>query len=46
MANDTFSALAHPLRREIVEPLSRGLATVGEVTHGFAVSKPTVSRHL
>lgn len=46
MANDTFSALAHPLRREIVERLSRGAATVGEVTRDFAVSKPTVSRHL
>jgi DNA-binding transcriptional ArsR family regulator len=46
MANDTFSALAHPLRREIVERLSRGPATVGEVTHDFGVAKPTISRHL
>jgi DNA-binding transcriptional ArsR family regulator len=46
MANDTFSALAHPLRREIVERLSAGPATVGEVTHDFSVSKPTISRHL
>ena len=46
MANDTFTALAHPLRREIVERLSRGPATVGEVTSDFAVSKPTISRHL
>jgi len=46
MANDTFKALAHPLRREIVERLSGGTATVGEVTGDFAVSKPTVSRHL
>jgi DNA-binding transcriptional ArsR family regulator len=46
MANDTFTALAHPLRREIVERLSEGPATVGEVTRDFAVSKPTISRHL
>src|ERR1700739_4001918 len=46
MANDTFSALAHPLRREIVERLSAGAATVGEVTRDFGVSKPTISRHL
>jgi DNA-binding transcriptional ArsR family regulator len=46
MANDTFSALAHPLRREIVERLSAGPATVGEVTRDFGVSKPTISRHL
>jgi DNA-binding transcriptional ArsR family regulator len=46
MANDTFTALAHPLRREIVERLSSGPATVGEVTRDFGVSKPTISRHL
>ena len=46
MANDTFGALAHPLRREIVERLSRGPATVGDVTGDFAVSKPTISRHV
>lgn len=46
MANDTFKALAHPLRRDIVERLSGGMATVGEVTRDFEVSKPTISRHL
>jgi DNA-binding transcriptional ArsR family regulator len=46
MANDTFKALAHPVRRDIVERLSRGEATVGEVSRGFGVSKPTISRHL
>ncbi|HEY1595205.1 MAG TPA: metalloregulator ArsR/SmtB family transcription factor [Thermoleophilaceae bacterium] len=46
MANDTFRALAHPLRRDIVERLSGGGATVGEVTRDFGVSKPTISRHL
>jgi DNA-binding transcriptional ArsR family regulator len=46
MANDTFKALSHPLRRDIVERLSCGTATVGEVTRDFGVSKPTISRHL
>jgi DNA-binding transcriptional ArsR family regulator len=46
MANDAFKALAHPLRRDIVQRLSGGVATVGEVTRGFGVSKPTISRHL
>jgi DNA-binding transcriptional ArsR family regulator len=46
MANDAFSALAHPLRREIVERLSGGSATVGEVSRDFDVAKPTISRHL
>ena len=46
MANDVFAALAHPIRREIVERLSGGPASVGEVTRDFGVSKPTLSRHL
>ncbi len=46
MANDMFRVLAHPIRRDIVERLSGGPATVGEVTRDFGVSKPTISRHL
>jgi DNA-binding transcriptional ArsR family regulator len=46
MANDAFSALAHPIRREIVERLSGGSATVSEATGDLGVSKPTISRHL
>jgi len=46
MANDAYAALAHPIRREIVERLSGGPATVGEASRGLGVSKPTISRHL
>ena len=46
MANDAFTALAHPIRRELVERLSGGAATVGEASRGLGVSKPTISRHL
>jgi len=46
MANDTFVALAHPIRRQIVERLSGGVATVGEATSGLGVAKPTISRHV
>jgi DNA-binding transcriptional ArsR family regulator len=46
VANDPFSALAHPTRREIVERLSGGPATVGEASRNLRVSKPTISRHL
>jgi DNA-binding transcriptional ArsR family regulator len=42
----SFGALAHPLRRAIVERLAAGPASVGEATRGFPVSKPAVSRHL
>ncbi len=46
MVNDSFKALSHPLRREIVERLAAGPATVGEVTRGFPVSKPAITKHL
>ncbi len=46
MANDAFKALAHPIRRGIIERLSDGAATVGEATRDLGVSKPTISRHL
>ena len=46
MANDAFTALAHPTRREIVERLSGGAATVGEASRDLGISKPTISRHL
>jgi DNA-binding transcriptional ArsR family regulator len=49
MVNDldrSFTALAHPIRRAIVERLAEGTATVGEATKGANVSKPAISRHL
>jgi DNA-binding transcriptional ArsR family regulator len=46
MVNDPFRALSHPLRREIVERLATGPASVGEATRGFDVSKPAISKHL
>jgi DNA-binding transcriptional ArsR family regulator len=46
MANDVFGAVAHPIRRAIVERLAHGPATVGVATRGFGVSKPTISKHL
>jgi DNA-binding transcriptional ArsR family regulator len=44
--NDPFRALAHPIRRGIVERLALGPATVGEATQDFGVSKPAISKHL
>jgi DNA-binding transcriptional ArsR family regulator len=42
----TFSALADPTRRAILARLSHGSATVNELAEPFAMSLPSVSRHL
>ena len=46
IVNDSFKALANPIRRGIVERLAAGPATVGEATRGFGVSKPAITRHV
>ena len=42
----SFLALSHPARRAIVSHLAEGPATVGEASHGLALSKPAISKHL
>jgi DNA-binding transcriptional ArsR family regulator len=42
----TFAALADPTRRAILDRLTRGDATVGELAEPFAISLPAVSKHL
>ncbi|HKG01981.1 MAG TPA: metalloregulator ArsR/SmtB family transcription factor [Conexibacter sp.] len=43
----SFVAVAHPLRREILERLAQhDELTVGEATHDFPISKPAISKHL
>jgi DNA-binding transcriptional ArsR family regulator len=46
LVNDPFKAIAHPIRRGIVERLVRGPATFGEATAGLGLSKPAISRHV
>lgn len=41
-----FAALAHPIRRAILEQLSGGEATVSELAEPHRVSLPAISRHL
>jgi DNA-binding transcriptional ArsR family regulator len=41
-----FGALADPTRRAILARLSRGEATVNELVEPFALSQPTISKHL
>jgi DNA-binding transcriptional ArsR family regulator len=42
----SFVAVAHPLRRAILERLAEGELTVGDATHDFPISKPAISKHL
>ena len=41
-----FAALADPTRRGILAELTRGAATVTELTEPLPISMPAVSRHL
>lgn len=46
MTNNVFSALGHPLRRQVMDLLRKGPRTSGELADAFDASWPTVSRHL
>lgn len=43
---DTFSALADPTRRRIIESLAMGESSFGELADKFEMSRPAVSQHL
>lgn len=43
---DAFNAIAEPRRRDIVEQLSSGERTVGELVGAVGQSQPQVSKHL
>ncbi|MGB5165419.1 MAG: metalloregulator ArsR/SmtB family transcription factor [Woeseiaceae bacterium] len=43
---DTFTALADPTRRRIIESLATGEASFGELASNFDMSRPAVSQHL
>lgn len=43
--SDVFKALAHPVRRHILEILKSGPKSAGEVAEGVNVLKPTLSGH-
>jgi DNA-binding transcriptional ArsR family regulator len=46
MVNDAYKAMAHPVRRTIIERLSGGSATVGQATRDLGVTKPAITKHL
>lgn len=46
LLNDTFSALADPTRRSILEMLMGGERVVSDISAAFKVSAPAISKHL
>jgi DNA-binding transcriptional ArsR family regulator len=43
---DTFTVLADPTRRQIIESLCMGERAFGEIAAQFEMSRPAVSQHL
>jgi DNA-binding transcriptional ArsR family regulator len=43
---DIFTAIAHPLRRSLLDDLSRGAQPVNQLAQHYDVSRPAISQHL
>src|SRR5215813_9386762 len=43
---DVFSALANPVRRELLVRLRQGPRAVNDLAQGFEIGRPAVSEHL
>ena len=46
VVRDTFTVIAEPTRRRILDELRTSERSVGELVTSLAVSQPTVSKHL
>ena len=46
MRRDVFQAIADPVRRDIIQLLSKADLTVNGVAEHFDISRPAVSKHL
>ena len=46
MRRDVFQAIADPVRRDIIEHLSKQTMTVNMVAEHFDISRPAISKHL
>lgn len=44
--DQSFAALADPVRRALIDRLAQGEATVQELARPFSISQPAISRHL
>lgn len=46
MRRDVFQAISDPVRRDIIDLLSRNSLPVNAVAENFKISRPAVSKHL
>jgi len=46
VSRDLLTALAHPMRQDLVQILARAGLNVGEIAERVTLSRPTVSHHL
>lgn len=46
MLDRTFAALSDPTRRDILERLARGPASISELAHPFGISLPGLLKHI
>lgn len=44
--SDVFTAIAHPVRRQILDRLAEGEESVSHLAEPFGMSRPAVSQHL
>lgn len=44
--SDVFAAIAHPVRRQLLDMLATGDQSVKELTAPFDISRPAISQHL
>lgn len=45
-SGDTFTAIAHPIRRQILDMLIGGERSVRSIAEPFMASRPAISQHL
>lgn len=46
MRRDVYQAIADPVRREIIDLLSKKTLSVNDVANEFEISRPAISKHL
>lgn len=46
MRRDVFQAIADPIRRDIIELVSKKMLTVSDIAEEFDISRPAISKHI